>query len=119
MARQYRARNKTAAQLASEKAARERFQSERPGPDDLEASGEYHSPMRMGDYLEMMKLAAALKAERERAGLSLADLSAKTGLDRAAISRLENGVRGNPTIGTLGRYASALGLRIMVTLVKN
>lgn len=68
--------------------------------------------------VEFMKLAAALRTERQKAGLSLADLSTKTGLDRAAISRLENGVQDNPTIGTLGRYANALGLRIMVTLVK-
>lgn len=119
MARQFRNRKQTAAQMAQEKATRERFQRERPTPEQLTASGEYHESMRMGDYLELMQLAAALKVEREKAGLSLADLSDRTGLDRAAISRLENGVKDNPTIATLGRYARALGLRIVVTLSKS
>ena len=118
MARQFRPRNKSSAEMALEKSSRERFQQQRPSPEELEASGDYEAPVRMGDYLEMMELAAALKSEREKAGLSLADVSAKTGLDRAAISRLENGVRDNPTIGTLGRYARALGLRLVMKLVK-
>ena len=33
---------------------------------------------------------AALRAERERQGLSLADINERTGIDRAALSRLEN-----------------------------
>lgn len=118
MPRQFRKRIQTAAQIDREREVREKFQRERPTPEQLEASGEFGESIRMGDYMEFMKLAAALRSERQKAGMSLADLSKKTGLDRAAISRLENGVKDNPTIGTLGRYAHALGLRIMVTLVK-
>ena len=36
------------------------------------------------------------------------------GEDRAALSRLENGVAVNPTINTLARYAQALGKRVEV-----
>ena len=62
-------------------------------------------------------MAAQLRTARQRAGLSLAEVSKRSGLDRAAISRLENGMRDNPTLATLGRYAHALGLRILVSLV--
>jgi DNA-binding phage protein len=59
---------------------------------------------------------AALRAERERQGLSLADLNERTGIDRAALSRLENNEEGNPTINTLERYASAIGKQMIVLL---
>lgn len=51
-----------------------------------------------------------LKAERERRGLSLADMMRLTGMSRAAISRLENDQSPNPTVRTVSRYAEALGL---------
>jgi DNA-binding XRE family transcriptional regulator len=59
---------------------------------------------------------AALRAERERQGLSLADMNARTGIDRAALSRLENNGDSNPTLATLERYAEALGKQIVVLL---
>jgi transcriptional regulator with XRE-family HTH domain len=55
---------------------------------------------------------AALRAERERQGLSLADIAERTGIDRAAVHKLEIGVNRNPTLATLNRYAEALGVRI-------
>jgi ribosome-binding protein aMBF1 (putative translation factor) len=58
------------------------------------------------------ELIAALRAERERQGLSLADLAERTGMDQAAIHKLEIGLNSNPTHATLTRYASALGVRI-------
>ncbi len=114
-----RPRKQTKRQLAQEMAARQRFQRERPGPDQLAASGEYQEAVTLGDYLELVHLAAELRSARRRAGLSLAEVSKRSGLDRAAISRLENGVRDNPTLATLGRYAHALGLRILVSLAPN
>ncbi len=57
-------------------------------------------------------LIAALRAERERQGLSLADVAKRTGMDRAAIHKLEIGVSKNPTLATLNRYADALGVRV-------
>src|SRR5262245_8018516 len=62
---------------------------------------------------EAMKL---LKAERERLGLSLADISDRTGIERPNLSRLENGPEANPTVATLSRYADALGKRLMIVL---
>jgi len=58
----------------------------------------------------------ALRAERERQGLSLADMKERTGIDRAALSRLESGQHPNPTIATLMRYARALGRSIEVVV---
>src|SRR5882672_5642941 len=51
-----------------------------------------------------------LKQERERRGLSLADMMRLTGMSRESISRLENDPKPNPTMLTFARYAAALGL---------
>lgn len=59
---------------------------------------------------------ASLRLERERRGLSLADVSGRAGIDRTALSKLERG-QGNPTIATLNRVASALRMRLEWTLV--
>lgn len=53
-----------------------------------------------------------LKAERERRGLSLADMMRLTGMTRESISRLENDPSPNPTMLTFARYAEALGLEL-------
>lgn len=53
-----------------------------------------------------------LKQERERRGLSLADMLRRTGMTREALSRLENNETPNPTIRTLARYAAAVGLEL-------
>jgi len=53
-----------------------------------------------------------LKAERERRGLSLADMLRRTGMSREALSRLENHHSPNPTVRTLARYAAAVGLEL-------
>ena len=57
-----------------------------------------------------------LKAAREAKGLSLADLTELTGMDRSALSKLETGQRANPTVETLVRYAEAVGKRLVVSL---
>jgi len=43
-------------------------------------------------------------------------LAERSGIDKAALSRLENGVHDNPTVETLMRYAAALGKRLSWTL---
>jgi transcriptional regulator with XRE-family HTH domain len=59
---------------------------------------------------------AALKKHREAKGLSLADVAERSGMDRSAVSRLENGVYLNPTLDTLYRYATAIGAEIAFTV---
>lgn len=58
----------------------------------------------------------ALKAEREKQGLSLSDVAARCGIDKGALSRLENSEDVNPTVATLERYAEALGRTLAITL---
>lgn len=64
----------------------------------------------------LRQVLAALRAERERQGLSLADINERTGIDRAALSRLENNEDANPTLATLERYAEAVGKQMIVLL---
>ncbi len=56
----------------------------------------------------------ALKLQRQAQGLSLSDVEKRTGISRAALSRLENETELNPTVVTLTRYAEALGKEVVV-----
>jgi DNA-binding XRE family transcriptional regulator len=56
-----------------------------------------------------------LKKVRETAGLTLAAVSKRTGMDQATLSRLENGRQPNPTVDTLWRYARAVGRQLVLT----
>jgi transcriptional regulator with XRE-family HTH domain len=69
--------------------------------------------MTMGMYFDVQGALQALKQERKRSGLSLGDVAERSGLDRAVVSRLENGRQDNPTVATLMRYAAALGKRFL------
>lgn len=60
----------------------------------------------------LAEIGGALREARERAGLSLAEITSRSGIDAPALSRLENGLNPNPTLATLSRYAEALGKRI-------
>jgi transcriptional regulator with XRE-family HTH domain len=62
--------------------------------------------------LSLWEILAALRLERERQGLTLADVSGRTGIHPTTISKLENGRLPNPTYSTLRTYAHALGLRL-------
>lgn len=102
---------------AAREQARVRYAG-RPGRAELIARGAI-DPERtttQGAYRELLGALAELKAHRVRLGLSLTDVSERSGLDRAAISKLEGGHNPNPTFETLARYAAALGvpLRLVV-----
>ncbi len=58
-----------------------------------------------------------LKAAREAKGLSLADVYQRTGIDRSALSKLENVTNENPTIETLLRYAEVVGKRLEIQVL--
>jgi transcriptional regulator with XRE-family HTH domain len=59
----------------------------------------------------------SLKVAREAKGLSLADIHQKTGIDRSALSKLENVTNENPTIETLLRYAEIVGKRLEIQVL--
>ena len=71
---------------------------------------------RMAAHDLMEELLMQLKAAREANGLSLAEMTKRTGLDRSALQELETGERANPTVETLVRYAEAVGKRLVVSL---
>ncbi len=96
---------------------RARSRRERPGPDELIDRGELDELVPHDQFMELRMLAAKLRQLREEQGLSLTDVSERSGLTRAAISRLENGWNNNPTLETLYRYAAALGTRITLSVI--
>ncbi|MEX1028243.1 MAG: helix-turn-helix transcriptional regulator [Candidatus Paceibacterota bacterium] len=65
---------------------------------------------------EVRRTVATLKSERERLGLSLADIESRSGLKRSALSRLENDPDANPTLLTLQRYATAIGMKVATSV---
>jgi DNA-binding Xre family transcriptional regulator len=109
MKRVTRDRRLTPEEAAKYKAIREQIAEELP---DLIAR--HHK--RMAALDELQELLRQLKAAREAKGLSLADLTERTGMDRSALSKLETGQRANPTMETLARYAEAVGKRLVVSL---
>ena len=107
----------SAIEAAKERAKRDRFQLEKPNLSDLVASGDNTDPMPHGEFWDICRTMEKLKSLRVASGLSLADITKQTGIDRSALSRLENGIAVNPTIKTLYRFASALGNQIVASLV--
>ena len=57
-----------------------------------------------------------LRTERQRLGLSLAEVGERSGIGKSNLSRLENDPDPNPTMDTLLRYAEALGRAIDISL---
>src|SRR5439155_5490727 len=113
----HRPRVQTPEQQATEQAIRERFQRDKPSLQDLVDGGDIDQVYSMGEYWELRKAFSALKSLREQQGLSISDMAERTGMDRAMISRLENGQVDNPTVATMTRYGKALGKRVVVSLV--
>ncbi|MBY0523120.1 MAG: helix-turn-helix transcriptional regulator [Gemmataceae bacterium] len=106
---------RTPEQRAQHQAIRNAFRDWHPGPEELIASG---AAAQLGldvVHAPAEELFRQLKASREAAGLTLADLSARCGIDQPALSRLENGHTQNPTLDTLWRYAAAVGKRLVLS----
>jgi DNA-binding XRE family transcriptional regulator len=104
----------TAADRARHKALRQEFEH-CPTQEELRASGAYEGPIKSGAYFSVKVLIHELKKAREAAGLTLAVVSQRTGMDQATLSRLENGRQPNPTVDTLWRYARAVGRQLVLT----
>ncbi len=109
MKRSTRNRSLTPEEVARYKVIREKVAAELP---DLITR--HHGRMAVLDQLQELLL--QLKAAREATGLSLADMTELTGMDRSALSKLETGQRANPTVETLARYAGAAGKRLVISL---
>jgi DNA-binding XRE family transcriptional regulator len=100
--------------LTPEEAAKYRKVREQVDVELPELIARHHRRTEALENLEA--LFPQLKAAREARGLSLADLTEITGMDRSALSKLESGQRANPTVQTLVRYAEAVGKHLVVSL---
>ena len=111
----FRASRKTADERLREQTLREKLQRERPSQEDLVRAGDCDPDaiMTMGMYFNAQKALQSLKQTRKQSGLSIGDVAERSGLDRAVVSRLENGKQDNPTFATLMRYAAAIGKRFL------
>jgi DNA-binding XRE family transcriptional regulator len=75
-----------------------------------------HEPIEHDDAIATARFIGGLRRHREQAGLSLGDVAERSGIDKASLSRLENGWYPNPTVNTLARYARAIGKRLALEL---
>lgn len=100
---------------ARHRAIRETFRDWHPSPEELIASGEGAKFSLHGEYHKLRPFVAEIKRAREAAGLTLAEISRRCGIDQPALSRLENGHNKNPTLDTLWRYAAAVGRRLLLS----
>lgn len=60
----------------------------------------------------------ALIDARKQRGITQKELSERTGISQGDISKLENG-NGNPSVRTLKRLASAMGMALKIEFVQN
>jgi ribosome-binding protein aMBF1 (putative translation factor) len=101
-----RAKNRTPEARAAEAQIREILDREYRQTGTIATTGDGTT---MWDQVAFRRFVMGLRRERERLGLSLADVAERAKIDKAALSRLENGQQLNPTVNTLARYAQALG----------
>jgi DNA-binding Xre family transcriptional regulator len=99
---------RTPEEAARLRADRERYQRDKPTVEQLLAEGGHTDTVPLGEFLALHEVMFELKRERERQGLTLAELADRTEIDPAALSRLETGKQANPTLDTLCRIAHAL-----------
>ena len=108
----YSGRHRTSAQKAEEKKVRQMFQTWKPGPEELLASGRWEGPILVAGQEEFWKAIRQVRAFREAQGLTLKDVSERCGMDVATLSKLENGKQANPTLFTMLLYVGAVGKRL-------
>ncbi len=70
----------------------------------------------LAEQREWAAVFAELKQVREAQGLSLADLEARTGIDRSTLAKLETGERADFTLDMVQKYAQAVGKRALLTI---
>jgi DNA-binding XRE family transcriptional regulator len=84
--------------------------------DEIIAEARRHKRAHDASDTRLRDVMRLLRTERTRQGLSLADMQARTGIARSALSRLETEPDANPTLTTMTRYAEALGKDLQILL---
>ena len=74
------------------------------------------TPVPEADVEAFDEFIRSLRQARESAGLSLDEVASRSGIDKAQLSRLENGKVPDPRPSTLARYARAVGKRLAWSL---
>jgi DNA-binding Xre family transcriptional regulator len=110
--RVYVSRKTTPQNLKNLRAIREQFQKEKPSLEEALAASGASAPVPLGEYVLLQSILMALKKQRVVLKMSLADLSKRSGIDVATLSKLESGKMNNPTLGTINRVSGALGKRV-------
>ena len=75
-----------------------------------------HAGLLKSQLEELRNAMQLLRQARENAGLSLADVAARSGIDKSRLSKLENDPHPNPTLNTLTRIANAIGVRLSIRI---
>ena len=101
-----RAKNRTPEARAEQARSREALDREYRETGTIQTGGDGTT---RGDMVAFRRFIMSLRLERERLGLSLNDMAERAKIEKAALSRLENGQQLNPTVNTLARYVHALG----------
>jgi len=114
--RVYQKTSRTPEQQGELQAIREKYQSEKPSLEQALAESGDAAALPLGDVILIHAIMTAIKRERERIGMTLAQVEAATEIDQATLSKLESGKHGNPTVSTLSRICGAIGKRICCTL---
>ena len=107
-----RDRKLTPEEAAKYRKLREEIEAEKP-----EIIAKAQRARRAARCKQLAAVMQTLKAAREAKGLSLADIYEQTGIDRSALSKLENVTNENPTLETLFRYAEVVGKRLAIQVV--
>ena len=94
----------------------EKLTSRRDSAQANKQSGPSADAVPLGRVMQLRRLGSTLRLEREKQGLTQAQLASKIGMDEPAISRIEKGLNLNPTLDTLNRIAAGLGKKIEVVL---
>lgn len=108
--RVYQKATRTPEQAAELAAVRAKYQQQKPSLEQALADNGYAKPVPLGTLVHLHGLLAQLRKERERQGLTLAEVAVRAKVAPAALSRLESGRNGNPTFKTVEKIAAALGL---------
>lgn len=93
---------------------KEAWAEEEAGMEENKARGRevLDERRRLGDAV------AVLKSIREQQGITLTAMAERLGMPKGNLSRLENMEGPNPKIGTLEKYAQALGRTIEIAVVE-
>jgi DNA-binding XRE family transcriptional regulator len=107
---------KATGEVARLRQLRNDFQKRRPSLQELVDSGDYTAPVPQSELLMVLALAAELKKARTQRRLSLATVAKRCGIDKDALSRIENGRNTDPSILTLETIARSIGARLTFQL---